>query len=225
MCRVKRNGAAHSGKTSRAVLDAAERLFASHGLRATSLRAITSAARANLGAVNYHFSTKHDLILAVLRRRIRPLNAARLQLLDDFEQGAGSKPLAVERILEALFRPALALIPQDKRNGCHFVRLLGQCLAEPAAFLRPLVEEEFAEKNRRFHAAMKRALPYLSSDDVHWRLHFALGVLLHTIANTHVLELSSNGRCRIGNVESVLKRMIAFCASGCRARVEKGQTK
>src|SRR4051812_48995648 len=73
------------GQTKVAVLNAAERLFAAHGFRATSVRAITDLAGANLGAVNYHFASKDELILAVLRRRMKPLNAERLALLDQFE--------------------------------------------------------------------------------------------------------------------------------------------
>ncbi|MDP7449002.1 MAG: TetR family transcriptional regulator, partial [Candidatus Latescibacteria bacterium] len=40
------------------LLDAAEGLFAGHGLDGTSLRAITSAANVNLASVNYHFGSK-----------------------------------------------------------------------------------------------------------------------------------------------------------------------
>jgi AcrR family transcriptional regulator len=213
------------GGTKAGVLDAAERLFAAHGFKATSLRAITSHANANLGAVNYHFSSKDELILAVLRRRMRPLIAERLALLDKFEAAVGGKPLRVEQILEALFRPPLELVAKDRKSGRYFVRLMAQCLAEPGDFLRPLIQEEFAERNRRFHAAMKRSLPRLSSDEVHWRLHFAHGVFLHAIANSHVLELSSGGRCRVRDLETVLRRIIAFCASGCRAPLEKGKGK
>jgi len=207
--------------TKSAILNAAERLFAAHGFKATSLRAITGEAQANLGAVNYHFTAKDDLILAVLRRRMRPLNAERLALLDRFEAEAGGRPLKVEKILEALFRPPLELIARDRKAGRYFVRLIAQCLIEPGAFLQPLIQEEFAERNRRFHSAMRRALPHLSSEDVHWRLHFAHGVFLHALANSHVLELSSRGRCRVGNSDAVLHRIISFCASGCRARGER----
>ncbi|MFL6518970.1 MAG: TetR/AcrR family transcriptional regulator [Chthoniobacterales bacterium] len=214
-----------TGDTKVGVLDAAERLFAAHGFKATSLRAITSHANANLGAVNYHFSSKDELILAVLRRRMRPLNAERLALLDKFEADAGGKALPVEKIFEALFRPPLELVAKDRKSGRYFVRLMAQCLAEPGDFLRPLIQEEFAERNRRFHAAMKRSLPRLSSDEVHWRLHFAHGVFMHAIANAHVLELSSGGRCRIRGVKSVLKRIITFCANGSTAPVEKKKGK
>jgi AcrR family transcriptional regulator len=202
--------------TKVAVLNAAERLFAARGFKATSLRAITAEAEANLGAVNYHFASKNALILAVLGRRMRPLNAARVALLDVFEKAANGRPLPIEKILEALFRPAFELIARGSNGGRYFVRLLSLCLAEPGAYLQPLVQEEFSEKNLRFHAALKRALPQLTSDEVHWRLHFAYGVFFHTVANAHVLEWSSHGRCQLRDQEDVLQRMINFCAAGLK---------
>lgn len=212
--------------TKDAILDAAERLFGAHGFRATSLRAITSEADANLGAVNYHFSSKDALILAVLRRRLQPMNAARLQLLDRFESETDRDTPSVEKILEALFRPPVELIARGTKSARSFVQLMAQALAEPSSLLESLIQEEFAEKNRRFHAAMRRALPHLSSDEVHWRLHFAQGVFLHAIAHAKVLELSSGGRCRINNAEGALRRMIAFSAAGMTARdSQKGTTK
>ena len=208
------------GATKVAVLNAAERLFAANGFNATSLRAITAEAQANLGAVNYHFASKDSLILAVLRRRLTPLNADRVALLNHLEREANGKPLPIEKILEALFRPPTELVARGAKGGRFFIRLLAQCLAESGEFLQPLVVEEFAEKNRRFHAAIRRSLPYLNSDEVHWRLHFAHGVFLHTIANAHVLEFASSRRCRIRDVESTLARMIEFCAAGFVARAE-----
>ncbi len=207
--------------TKRAILDAAERLFAEQGFRAASLRTLTSEANVNLGAVNYHFSTKDELVVAVLRRRIQPLNDQRLALLDRFENESGDNAVAVEKILEALFRPALEMMMSPSKGGRYFVRLLGQCLAEPGRYLQPLIQEEFAEKNRRFHTAMARALPSLSSDEVHWRLHFAHGVFLHTVAHSDVLKLASYGRCQVVNADLVLKKMISFCGGGLEAAISK----
>jgi Tetracyclin repressor-like, C-terminal domain len=149
---------------------------------------------------------------------LTPLSADRIALLDKFEDEANGKPLPIEKILEALFRPPTELVARGAKGGRFFIRLLAQCLAEPGEFLQPLIVEEFAEKNRRFHAAIRRSLPYLNSEEVHWRLHFAQGVFLHTIANAHVLELASSRRCRVRDVESTLARMIEFCAAGFVAR-------
>jgi AcrR family transcriptional regulator len=202
--------------TKLAILNATERLVAARGFEATSLRAITAAARVNLAAVNYHFATKDALLLEMLNRRMKPLNQSRLALLDQFESEAGGKPVPVEKILEALFRPVIELISQPAKGGRNFLRLLSLCLATPGSFLKPLVQEEFAEKNRRFHRALRRSLPNLSEADVHWRLHFAQGAFLHAVAHSRVLEYSSAGRCRLTDCEAVLQRLIAFCAAGLR---------
>jgi AcrR family transcriptional regulator len=203
--------------TKLAILNATERLVAAHGFGATSLRAITAAAGVNLAAVNYHFATKNALIVAMLSRRMKPLNEARLALLGRFEKEAGNKPVPVEKILEALFRPMLELIARPSKGGRNFLRLLALCLAEPGAYLKPLVQEEFAEKNRRFHRALRWSLPALSEVEAHWRLHFALGAFLHAVTHSQVLELASGGRCRLTNVDAVLKRLIPFCAAGLRS--------
>ncbi|TVP55269.1 MAG: TetR/AcrR family transcriptional regulator, partial [Halomonadaceae bacterium] len=54
------------------ILDAAEELFAERGFSETSLRMITSHARVNLAAVNYHFGSKKALIQAVFARFLTP---------------------------------------------------------------------------------------------------------------------------------------------------------
>jgi AcrR family transcriptional regulator len=203
--------------TKLAILKATERLVAAKGFEATSLRAITAAAKVNLAAVNYHFSTKDALILAMLNRRLRPVNDARLALLDRFEEEAGDEPVAVEKILEALFRPVLDLV-SGSQSGRDFLRLLALALAEPSAYLKPLVEKEFSEKTRRFHRALRRSLPELSDAEAYWRLHFAHGVFLHTVAHSEVLAWTSRGRCRITSSDAVLRRIINFCAAGLRGQ-------
>jgi AcrR family transcriptional regulator len=202
--------------TKLAILKATERLVAAHGFEATSLRAITTAAKVNLAAVNYHFSTKDALILEMLNRRLRPVNEARLALLDQFEAEAAPDPVPVEKILEALFRPVLDAVSSRAKGGRDFLRLLALALAEPSAYLKPLVEKEFSEKTRRFHLALRRALPNLSDAEAHWRLHFAHGVFIHTVAHSEVLNCTSRGRCRLSDPNAVLRRIIGFCAAGLR---------
>lgn len=204
-------------RTKGAILDAAERLFASYGFEATSLRTITMEANANLGAVNYHFKSKGGLILAVLKRMFEPVNEKRLRLLDDLE--ARGKPLEIEEILEALFRPPLEIVNRPGEQNWYFPRLLAFCLTEPGAYLKPLVEEEFAQKTRRFFAALQRACPRLTNEEVRWRLQFSVGAFLHTAGNPQLLEITSEGLCRPGDGEAVLGRIVGFCAAGFRADI------
>lgn len=65
---------ATQGETTRADLIAAGRkLFASKGFDGTSVRALTTEAGANLGAITYHFGSKRALYTAVLEDGLRPL--------------------------------------------------------------------------------------------------------------------------------------------------------
>src|SRR5579863_9327890 len=92
------------------LLDAAERLFAQHGIEATSLRVITREAGVNLAAVNYHFQSKEALMHAVIARRLDPINEKRLAMLDACEAKAGEGPLAVDEVLHALLGPIFEML-------------------------------------------------------------------------------------------------------------------
>ena len=57
--------ASSADQTRQRIIHAAERLFLEHGFDGTSLRLVTSSARVNLGAVNYHFGGKDALFEAI----------------------------------------------------------------------------------------------------------------------------------------------------------------
>lgn len=61
--------------TAEALLAAACDLFAARGYDGASIRAITERARANLGAVTYHFGSKETLYHAVIESKVAPLRA------------------------------------------------------------------------------------------------------------------------------------------------------
>jgi len=55
------------------LIEAARRIFADKGYEAASVREITAAASANLGAITYHFGSKQGLYDAVLESLLDPL--------------------------------------------------------------------------------------------------------------------------------------------------------
>lgn len=57
------------------LIRAARALFASHGYDGTSVRQITAAAGANLGAITYHFGSKRELYDRVVAQCAEPLAA------------------------------------------------------------------------------------------------------------------------------------------------------
>src|ERR1700675_2652533 len=122
--------------TKEKILDTAEALFMEHGFEATSLRAITTTAGVNLAAVNYHFGSKEELFQTVLTRRLDPMNQERVDLLTELERNAAPAPVPCDRILGAMFIPALRLARNRERGGTNFLRLLGRAYADPAPFIR-----------------------------------------------------------------------------------------
>jgi AcrR family transcriptional regulator len=59
--------------TADTLIEAARRLFAQHGYEGTSVRAITTEAGANLGAITYHFGSKRELYDRVVGSVVAPL--------------------------------------------------------------------------------------------------------------------------------------------------------
>src|SRR3989442_13609471 len=69
---------ASPARTRERLLEAAERLFAERGFRATSVRALTSEAGCNVASVNYHFGGKEGLYREMFRRRLVALREQRI---------------------------------------------------------------------------------------------------------------------------------------------------
>src|SRR3954453_18671250 len=130
-----------SQDTKSRILDVGEHLFMEHGFEATSLRSLTSSASVNLAAVNYHFGSKEELFQAVLTRRLDPMNQERVNLLTALEDASAPAPVPCERILSAMFIPALTLARDPERGGSNFLRLLGRAYADPAPFIRQFLSD------------------------------------------------------------------------------------
>lgn len=204
------------------LLDAAEALFLQHGYDGTSSRTITAAADANLAAVNYHFGGKEGLFHAMLARRLDPLHAERLAQLDRDERAAADAPLSCERILAALFMPALALARDPHRGGRDFLRLLGRAYVDPAPALRGFLGDRYAPSIARFKDAFARALPGIERQELSWRLHFTMGALAYTLAGADAWKLiatlnpPANGQ-RAHDDERLLARLAPFLVAGLQA--------
>jgi AcrR family transcriptional regulator len=207
-----------SAATKERIMDTAEALFMEHGFEATSLRSITATAGVNLAAVNYHFGSKEELFEAVLTRRLDPMNQERVEILDCLEAKAAPGALSCDRILMALFVPALRLARDPARGGKNFLRLLGRAYADPAPFIRHFLSEQYAVMIARFKAAFGRALPHLPRKELSWRLHFIMGALSYTLAGTDAHKIISELSPReTNNDEILLRRLAPFLLAGLNA--------
>jgi AcrR family transcriptional regulator len=214
-----------SADTRDRLLDAAERAFSDKGFEGAALREITTDAKANLAAVHYHFGSKEELFLAVVARRIEPLNRERLALLDAAEAKAGARAPVLEGVLEAMIAPMLRLARDDSRGGTAFVRLFGRLQNEPEALWRRILAGPLAEVRTRFGAALARTLPDLDQGELAWRMHFAIGALCNVMADRHRLELLSDGKQSSKDVEGAIAHLVPFLAAAFRARTRTAPAK
>jgi AcrR family transcriptional regulator len=202
-----------TAQTARArLLDAAEALFGERGLQA-SIREITAAASANLAAINYHFGSKESLIAAVLERRAAPVNEDRLRLLTQFEEEAGSEAVAVEKVLYAFLAPALDLLRQHPQALKFVYRLL----SDPDPRVRGVMAVRFGEVARRFHGALRKALPHLSPQEVSLRLTCFIGSMIHTWVHCQDIPFFLGKPAEAPDSQRILDTIIRYSAAGMKS--------
>ncbi|HEV2430712.1 MAG TPA: TetR family transcriptional regulator [Burkholderiales bacterium] len=203
-------------ETRTRILDAAEELFMQHGFEGTSMRQLTSRAGVNLAAVNYHFGSKDALIEAVLRRRLDPMNAARIAALEELEKE--SRAPAPEAIIRAFVGPSLRMIEDGRSGGRNFIRLLGRTYTDPAKGIRALIGQMYAPAMERYKRALQRALPQMPADELVWRMHFMFGTLAYTLAATDTVQLIAGCKPEDRYDARLLEeRLTAFLAAGLHA--------
>ena len=156
------------------ILDAAERLFAERGFRGTSIRAITDLAGANLAAVGYHFGSKAELLAAVVRRAIEPINTAQSAGLDRLL--ARTPEPSVADLVEAFVGPLFDEMPAGHEGGARTSRLIVTILGDPAEEMRAWTGPAEDTIRDRFLAAFGRALPGLSPEELWFRVRGILAV-------------------------------------------------
>lgn len=163
--------------TKESLLDAAERLFAAHGIQAVSLRMINAAAGArNASAAHYHFRSRETLLRAVARRRMDWLSEQRLELLRRAERMITDGLPDVRAIVEATLLPTFRMLLDDSGGGANYVRFLARAAADPTIRFNDLATESFNFVIATAFAMLRRALPALPTGILQTRMMFVLDV-------------------------------------------------
>ncbi len=205
------------------ILETAETLFIEHGFEATTLRQITSLAKVNLAAVNYHFGSKEALIEEVFRRRLGWLNEQCLKELDQLEAKAAGASLRPRQILEAFFGVAMKMAADKEGGGASFMRLLGRTYTEPSEFVRIFLAEEYSAAVPRFKAALFKSLPNVPKEEILWRFHFMLGAMSYAISGADALHIL--GGMEDCGSDALSARLMSFLIGGLRAPLPDVQVK
>lgn len=171
--------------TKTRILDAAQELFAEHGLEKTSLRLISAKAGVNVAAVNYHFGSKENLLREIFIRLITPLDAQRDRLLA-VAMDRGRDPSAQD-----LVRAFLIPWFEFKRHYPEFISIFGQFYArkdKTDSQFRDLIRESARDAYARFTRFAAAALPRVPSEELLMRINLAVATAASVLVNNWLIE-------------------------------------
>ena len=195
------------------ILDAAESLFASQGFTQTSMRSITAKAGVNLASVNYHYGSKKNLIQAVFKRyfdKLMPLVDDQLAVLP-CEKGAKG----IDLLLTSLIPPLLTLSEIHEDGTETFVQLLGRGYNETQGHLRRFIMHDYGDTVSGLVSAIHKRLPEVPDDILFWRLHFAMGSVVFSMASSQALkQIAQSDYNQHVNIADVIRHLVPFISQG-----------
>ena len=202
-------------RTRERLLEAAERLFAERGFRATSVRALTSEARCNVASVNYHFGGKEGLYREMFRRRLvvlREQRIAGIRRAMDEAGGGASLEVTLGAFTRAFLEPHL-----DQSGGRRLMRLFSRELLEP--HLRPgTLQREMVEPVRRaLTEALQSTCRGLDSRSARRCVHSVVAQLVHAVQMRYAPGAMRDQELRDFSLAAAVDHIVRFSAAGIRA--------
>ena len=170
-----------ASSTQEAILAAAERLYAEHGMFAVSNRQVSEAAgQGNNAAVGYHFGTKADLVRAIERKHRGPVEELREQLVAELLESGGNAELP--DWVACLVRPLTDHLA-DLGNPTWYARFAAQAMTDPAYYNIVVKGALSSPSLVQVVDGVNRCLPNLPADVHFERNIMARNLLMHTCAD------------------------------------------
>ncbi|MGH7786910.1 MAG: TetR/AcrR family transcriptional regulator [Candidatus Binatia bacterium] len=203
-----------TARTREALLDAAERLFAAHGIGAVSLRTINTAAGArNVSAAHYHFGSKDGIVAAVVARRMAALARDRLAALET--AAAGGAP-ELRALVEAVVLPFIRMLADDAPQAAY-VAFLARLVGEVDAALEQLAPPPFWRMIERLVRLLERALPDVPPRVLLVRVRFLLQQTFVIVTDLQRMARTTGGRVAPADLDAIGIDFVDYLVGGLAA--------
>jgi AcrR family transcriptional regulator len=203
--------------TKTRILEAAEKVIAEHGADKATLRMITTEAKVNLAAINYHFGSKDALLDALFARYIKPMEDDRVRRLDEAESAAGEAGLELECIIRCYLEPFLDFV-EKYPNHNHIFYQLHRPYHSWKRFVwqhQSLVQPVLA----RFLDAFSRVLPAVPRETLLARMAFMQASISWLLNNYWILwEFQTLFHLSLTKGDLV-EELVSYTAAGFRGEV------
>lgn len=195
------------------LLDAAERLFCEKGFDGTSIRDITSEAKCNVAAVNYHFSGKDNLYQKVFQRHMRALREVRLA---GIEKVMSENDVTLERLLRAF---AMVFIEPllDKSRGGPFMKLMIREMLDPRLPRKMFVEELAGPTLNALGKGIGSICPGLDQQKIVLSVISVVGQLIQVIRLKEMFDMGDLTEVPEPSLTEMVEHIVKFSVAGIQA--------
>ena len=202
------------GATRKRLIDATARLFAEHGYNGLTIRSVASEAKANLAAANYHFGSKDALVLEMLQERIQPINARRMELLNQAKFDNLDSRLSTFTIFHSLIHPIGEEISKSVKLRSSLAQLVARSFTEPVKFIERMHQQFFSQIAEVYLRELCLSHPQTPRKEIHWHLHLSVSSMLGALAQHRRLNDFTLGNCQENEVSPMIERLIHFVTNG-----------
>lgn len=201
--------------TKHLLLETAEKLFAEQGLESVSLRAITDAAgQRNTSALQYHFGSRESLIEAIFAYRMPPINARRMQMLDDLRSRA--LYLDLRSVVEARVIPLAEQLADHTSRG-HWVRFLAQANLSPNVNVEAIIGGRYDHGLVKSGRMVRDILPNIPRHLLNARIRLSSTQMVYALAEFQKAESMTSIDSRQKLLGAFVNNLVDVIAGGLSA--------
>lgn len=195
----------------RAILIAAERMFADYGLHGASLRQISEAAgQKNTSAIQYHFGSRDRLVEAVFAMRMSLINPRRQAALEKLR--AAGQTGNVRALVEVMVWP-MAEELRPRAEGNHYVQFLSRASRERKLAIE-LAPADLMSAWTDTVNHLREAIRYLPEKIAETRVELASEQTISALAAYEAQDLGATGQ-----LDLFVETLIDMIAAGVTAPV------
>lgn len=201
-----------STSTRDRLLIQAESLFSQKGFAAVSVREITTEAKSNLAAVNYHFGNKMNLYLAVFKERWVPIGRRVRRSFHEYLSEKTDPGISgvMRAVVMAFFEGAMT----DAERRCH-IQLMQREMASPTEAINLVVDEVIRPMHNDMIKQMHPFLPEKLSVEQSSLLFFSIiSMILYFGFARPVISLIMDQEFDPAFKSRVIDHIVAFAVSG-----------